>query len=179
MTRKLHACALLAWSVALAGCTTLPQERLPGDLISGRLSVRVEATEGAAGRALSAVFELQGNADQGRLDLATPLGTMLAQVRWLPGSATLATSQDTSPYPDLNALTTHLLGESVPIAALFDWLRGRPWPAAPSTALPDATRAGFSQLDWQVDLTAFGDALVIARRDRPPAVTVRAKVDRL
>lgn len=177
MTRALHG-SLLAWAVALAGCTTLPQERLSGELISGRLTVRVEATDSAAARALSAAFELQGSADQGRLDLSTPLGTMLAQVRWSPGSATLATPQNTSPYPDLDALTTHLLGESVPVAALFDWLRGRPWPAAPSAALPDPARAGFSQLDWHVDLAGFNDALVVARRDRPPAVSVRAKIDR-
>lgn len=170
---------LLALSLALAACSTLrpPEERLPGERISGRLSVRVEGTEGAAARALSAGFELEGSPTTGRLDLATPLGTMLAQVHWAPGNATLVTPQNTSPYADLDALTAHLLGESVPVAALFDWLRGRPWPAAPSAPLPDPP-AGFAQLGWTVDLAAFNEALVIARRDRPPAVTVRAKLDR-
>ncbi len=177
MTRALR-CGLLACAVALSGCTTLPQDRLPGELISGRLSVRVDAADGTAARSLSAAFELQGSADQGRLDLASPLGTMLAQVRWSRGIATLSTPDNTSPYPDLDALTLQLLGESVPVAAWFDWLRGRPWPAAPSAALPDTARLGFSQLDWHVDLAGFNDALVVARRDRPPAVTVRAKIDR-
>lgn len=180
MKRALHATGLVAWAWTLAACTTLqpPEQRLPGELITGRLSVRVEGTDATAPRALSASFELEGRADRGRLDLSTPLGTMLAQVRWSPGGATLATPQNTSPYPDLDALTSQLLGESVPVAALFDWLRGRPWPAAPSTASSDPARAGFTQLDWNVDLASFDDALVIARRERPPAVTVRAKLDR-
>lgn len=178
--RALQSLGLLATALALAACTTLqpPPDRLPGERIAGRLVVRVEATERAAARAFSASFELEGNATTGRLDLATPLGTMLAQVRWMPGGATLATPQQTSPYPDLDALTSHLLGESVPIAALFDWLQGRAWPVAPSAPWPDSAGAGFTQLDWKVDLGDFKNALVIARRERAPSVTVRAKLDR-
>jgi outer membrane lipoprotein LolB len=110
--------------------------------------------------------------------LSTPLGTMLAQVRWAPGSALLTTPQNSTPYADLDALTQQLLGESVPVAALFDWLRGRPWPGAPSSGAPPSAGAGFLQLGWSVDLTSFGEALVVARRERPPIVTVRAKLDR-
>lgn len=179
LTRAWRVWGLIATALGFAACTTLQPraDRLPGDLITGRLSIRVEATQHSAARALSAGFELEGTAQTGRLELATPLGTTLAQVRWSPSGAILATPQATSPYADLDVLTTEWIGESVPVAALFDWLRGRPWPAAPSTPRLDPPGSGFAQLDWNVDLSAFTDALVIARRERAPAVTVRAKLD--
>lgn len=153
-------------------------ERLAGSLIAGRLAVRVEGVDGAAPRALNAGFELEGNPVQGRLNLATPLGTMLAQVRWAPGQARLVTPQDETDFADLDSLTAQLLGESLPVAALFDWLRGRPWPAAASEANPDRAEPGFRQLGWTVNLASFGEALVLARRERAPVVSVRAKLDR-
>jgi outer membrane lipoprotein LolB len=70
-----------------------------------------------------------------------------------------------------------MLGETLPVAAWFDWLAGRPWPAAASMASTTSGAPGFRQLGWQVDLAGFGDGLVVARRDAAPAVTVRAKLD--
>lgn len=171
--------ALLALTAVLSGCASVPTsgERLPGELIAGRLSVRVEATQAAAARVMNAGFELEGDGRLGRLSLATPLGTMLAQIRWSPGSAVLVTPQQTTPYADLDTLTSELMGESVPVAALFDWLRGRPWPGAPTEAAGDASEPGFRQLGWRVSLGSFGEALVVARRERAPTVTVRAKLD--
>ena len=100
---------------------------------------------------------------------------MLAQARWAPGSVVLATPQGEKQFADLDALTREALGESLPVAALFDWLRGRPWPGAASSA---ASGPGFEQLGWVVSLARFDDAWVEARRESPPAVTVRAKLDR-
>jgi hypothetical protein len=37
---------------------------------------------------------------------------------------------------------------------------------------------GFAQLGWVVDLARFDQDWVVATRTRPPAVTVRAKIDR-
>jgi outer membrane lipoprotein LolB len=99
---------------------------------------------------------------------------VIAQARWAPGSAVLATPQGERAFADLDALTREMLGESVPVAALFDWLRGRPWPGAASTA---PTGAGFEQLGWAVDLARFGDGWVVARRERMPTVTVRARLE--
>ena len=134
-----------------------------------RRIVQVMAAYGAA-------FDLQGRPEAGELNLSTPLGTVLGQARWAPGSVVLVTPQGSTAYPDRDALTREVLGESLPVAALFDWLKGRPWPGAPSRAAPAG--GGFSQLGWRVDLAALADATISAVRERPPAVTVRVKLDR-
>ena len=161
----------------VAGCANLAP--LPpagaGDSFSGRMVLRVEADGATPARALSAAFDLRGNARAGALGLSTPLGSMLAQARWQPGEVVLATPQGTRRFDDLDGLTREVLGESVPIEAWFDWLHGRPWSSAPST--PDGT-TGFVQLGWAVDLIRFGDGAVSARRTEPPPfVTVRIQLD--
>ena len=112
----------------------------------------------------------------GRLDLTTPLGNVLAQARWAPGTVVLKTPQGDDRFADLDALTREVLGESLPVAALFDWLRGRPWPGAPSS--PTRRPTGFEQLGWVVDLARFDEGWVAARACTPPVVTVRARLDR-
>ena len=111
------------------------------------------------------------------MSLTSPLGTMVAQADWSPEGARLVTSDGESRFGNLDELTREMLGESLPVAALFDWLRGRPWPGAPSQATTPPTEAGFDQLGWAVRLGRFGDGLVVAQRASPPQVTVRAQVD--
>jgi hypothetical protein len=54
-------------------------------------------------------------------------------------------------------------------------LTGHPWPDAPFTT----TVNGFTQLGWSIDLSRWAEqALVEARRSEPPAVLVRARIDR-
>lgn len=167
-------------ALAMAACASVPQGAAPGpsETLAGRLAVRVEAYEGAAARSENAAFELQGSAQAGQLNLSTPLGSVLAQARWAPGSVVLTTPQGERSFNDLDALTQQVLGESVPVAALFDWLRGRPWPGATSVVSVAPAQPGFAQLGWSVDLARFNTGLVVARRDRAPVVTVRAKLDR-
>jgi len=47
----------------------------------------------------------------------------------------LTTPRETRRFASLDELTREALGESVPIEAWFDWLRGRPWPGAPSAPI--------------------------------------------
>lgn len=179
MTRRARAAALLA-ALVLAACASVqPPGAVPsGDSVSGRLAVKVEASGDTPARSENAAFELQGNAEAGRLNLATPLGSVLAQARWSPGAVSLTTPQGERRFPDLDALTREMLGESVPVAALFDWLRGRPWPGADSRPSSAPDEPGFTQLGWNVGLSRLADGVVVARREAAPAVTVRAKVDR-
>jgi outer membrane lipoprotein LolB len=142
---------------ALAGCASVPRTAAPeGELLSGRLSVRVEADATSAARSLSAAFELRGDPRAGRLDLSTPLGSVLAQARWSPQRVVLATPRGETDFADLDALTREALGESIPVAALFDWLHGRPWPGAPSVS-SGGSRGDFEQLGWSVSLAPESD----------------------
>ena len=125
---------------------------------------------------MSAGFELSGSAPQGQLRLSGPLGTTLALARWAPGQAVLASAGSETRFADLDSLSAAALGEAVPMAALFDWLRGRPWAGAASQARGDGV-PGFEQLGWQIDLARWSDGWVEARRAAPPAVTVRARLD--
>jgi len=163
----------------LSGCATAPTS-LPtgGDSLAGRMTVRVDAAPGSEARNVTATFDLQGSPQQGKLDLSTPLGTVLAQARWAPGKVALVTSQGETKFASLDELTREVLGESLPVAALFDWLRGRPWSGAPSQPTAAPAEPGFRQLGWVVSLARFDEGWIAARRDQAPVVTVRAKLDR-
>jgi outer membrane lipoprotein LolB len=162
--------AVLALAV-LAGCATPPRSTAE---LAGRLAVRVDAHEGAPARSLNTEFELRGDARAGELQLTAPLGTTAAQARWRPGLVELITAQGTRSFADLDALAQDLLGESLPLAALLEWLRGRPWPGAPSVV----HKGGFEQLGWRIDVSRLAEGWVLAGRDRAPAVSVRARLEK-
>lgn len=165
--RRLAAVSLAA--LLASGCAGLSPP-IDGERLTGRLSVRVE---GDAARSFSAAFELLGSAERGRLALSTPLGTRIAEADWAADAVRLRSSDGERLYPDLDSLSVDALGERVPIAALFDWLRGRPWSGAAS----EAAGQGFRQLGWNIDLTRRAEGWVEARRDAPPAVVVRTRLD--
>jgi outer membrane lipoprotein LolB len=170
--------ALAAASVLLSACASLqpqapPLVREDGVQLSGRLSVQVAGRQDGG----SATFELLGSPADGRLELSTPLGSLVARARWQAGEVLLQTPGEQRRFEDLDALSREMLGETVPVAALFDWLRGRPWPQAPSEALP-APAQGFAQLGWSIDLSRHADGLIVATRPAAPAVTLRARLDR-
>jgi outer membrane lipoprotein LolB len=164
--------AIVATGALVAACATPPHE-LPGALISGRLAVQVD---GDPPRGFNGDFELRGDARSGSLRLTGPLGTTAADARWSPTQTWLVTAQSSTTYASLDELTAAAFGEPIPVAPLFDWLRGRPWPGAPAVAIGGST-SGFEQLGWRVDLSRWADGLIEARRDAPPRVTVRARVE--
>jgi outer membrane lipoprotein LolB len=168
--KRALAAALVA--AGLTGCATQPSAPDMA-VISGRLLLQVASQGPQPGRSLGADFELRGDARYGALALSTSLGTTLAQATWRPGGVELVTGDGVYRFDDLTDLTGRMLGEPLPLAALFDWLRARPWPAAPS--LPTAT--GFEQLGWQVDLSRHAEGLVLLHRPQPPAVTLRLRLD--
>ena len=165
-------CAAAALSL-LGGCAGLAPPA-PAPELAGRLAVNVDASSLAPARSFSADFELRGDAERGLLRLTGPLGATLAEVRWQPGVAELSDGQGTRRFDTLDAMAQALFGEPLPLAALLDWLRGRPWAGAPATVRDD----GFEQLGWRVGLARFADGSLQATRDRAPAVTVRARLER-
>ncbi len=171
MTRR--AWPLLAAAALLAACAT-PRPG-PGEApwTSGRLSVRIAADGDRAAQSMSAAFELRGSGDSGELRLNSPLGTRVASARWAPGSAVLANSEGEQHFADLDELSRRALGENLPLAALPDWLAGKPWAGAAHAV----SEAGFDQLGWQVLLSRRAEGWIEARRAAPPAVVVRVKLD--
>lgn len=156
----------------LAGCASLSPPAATD--LAGRLALQIDAAAGQPARSFSAEFDLRGDAQRGQLRLTGPLGGMLADVRWEPGSAELTDAQGARRYTTLDAMTQDLFGEALPLAAVIDWLRGRPWPGAPSRPAGD----GFEQLEWRVGLARFADGVLEARRERVPAVSLRARLER-
>ncbi|MGC4076830.1 MAG: outer membrane lipoprotein LolB [Rubrivivax sp.] len=157
-------------ALALAGCASVPHEA--GSWVSGKLSVEVRPAD-APLRRMASGFELQGDGERGELRLTSPLGSIVATARWAPGEAVLTTSDGSTRYGGLDELSREALGEAMPLAALPDWLAGRPWPGAPS----QPTARGFEQLGWTIDLARRGDGWVEASRAAPPPVMVRVRLE--
>jgi outer membrane lipoprotein LolB len=167
----LFAPAVASVLLLAAGCASVPAAG--GSMLSGRLSLQVAATETAPARGVNAAFDLRGSAEAGELRLSTPLGPQMAAARWSPGEVLLVTSQGEARFPDLAALAREALGEDLPLQALPDWLRGRPWTGAAS--MPQGE--GFTQLGWALDLTRKAEGFIIATRAQAPAVTLRIRLE--
>jgi len=168
--------ALLA-AFTVAGCAT-PQAPVDGSVasVSGRLSIQVDASPGQPANRFTAAFDLTGTAEQGQLQLNSPLGVTLASAQWRSSEALLVTPSGERRFPDLEALSREALGESLPLRALPDWLKGRPWPGAPSQALT-SNSPGFDQLDWRIDLSRYSEGWVSADRRSAPVVALRVRLD--
>lgn len=126
----------------------------------GRLSIQVESTPF---QNLTAVFDLQGNAQSGSLNLASPLGTTMASLQWTSQSARLQANGESRDFPSLDALVRHVTGTDLPVDSLFSWLQGIPAPA----------------LGWQANLHDLGIGRLSAQREAPytPA-TLKIVLDR-
>jgi outer membrane lipoprotein LolB len=169
--------ATVAATLALIGCATPPPA--PGtELLSGRLSLQVEAHLDRPAQSISAAFDLRGGAERGELRLSTALGTTLAAASWEPAEARLVTPQGETRFADLDGLSRAVFGEALPLRALPDWLHGRPWPGAGVPARPMVPGPGFEQLGWSIDLARFDNGQLLAWRSGPPGVRLRAQLDR-
>lgn len=165
--------ASLLLAATLAGCAQLPKAPPAGTAearLGGRISVTVAGDQHNRGTGGAASFELFGGPDAGRLELTSPLGTLVARATWAPGLVALTTPDGERRFDNLDALTREMLGEAVPVAALFDWLQARPWPAAPH----EKTANGFEQLGWRIEPKL---PALVATRLAAPVVTLRAKLD--
>lgn len=158
---------LLALSSAtgLLGACALPARRASGTdeagegYWSGRLALQVESEPP---QSWSAGFELTGRPEAGELRIASPLGQILAQLHWQPGSAVLVRGSDRLQRPSLPALVRELTGTDIPIDGLFAWLRGQA-----------AEVAG-----WEADLSRQPEGRISARRLQPlPATTLRLQFE--
>jgi outer membrane lipoprotein LolB len=162
-----HAAARLWWAAALSavllsGCAVPP--RTPAatgaQAWAGRLALTVE---GQASQSFSASFELTGAPDAGELSLFNPLGATVAVLSWSPGSATLRANGNRREFPSLETLAQEATGAPLPVAALFDWLAGKPTPVS----------------GWQPDVSQVAEGRLRARRtDPPPPADLRVLIER-
>jgi outer membrane lipoprotein LolB len=126
---------------------------------SGRLALQVDDPRA---QSFAAGFELTGDAQSGEMKLTNPLGGTLAVLAWSPGSATLRSGNDTRQFASLDALAAQVTGTPIPVAALFDWLRGI------NTPVPG----------WQADLSQLAQGRLRAQRSDPlPAADLRLAFD--
>lgn len=181
-------------ALALGGCAAVPppppavESPLPRaavatvdlrTVLSGRLNLRVRRPADGATDGGSLLFEFEGNADRGTLLLQTAIGTTIARASWSPEGAEVVTAQGRRTGERLDDVATLLLGQSLPLAALLQWMQAKPWPQAPSRPLDD----GFEQLGWRISLAAWHERVVTARRepaaDRPHEheIIVRVRLD--
>jgi outer membrane lipoprotein LolB len=152
----------LTCALALAGCAVPPRTpAAPGVQVwTGRLALNVD---GQAAQSFSAGFELKGAPEDGELSLFNPLGGTIALLSWTPGTATLRANGSTRQFPSLEALAQEATGAPLPVAALFDWLGGKP------TAISG----------WQADVSQVAEGRLRARRtDPPPPADLRVLFDR-
>jgi outer membrane lipoprotein LolB len=163
---------LLTLPVLLAACASTPPVA-DGPWTSGRLSLRVDALGERPAQSLTANFELAGSGERGQLNLSSPLGNRLASARWSAAGASLITPEGEQRFASLDELARRALGEAVPLAALPDWLAGRPWAAAPH----ELREGGFVQLGWHVQTAQRAAGQIEARRGEPPAVLLRVRLE--
>ena len=144
--------------VLLGACATRgPAAATPDEsLWVGRFSLTVHSEPP---QSWTAGFELSGSASAGELQLSSPLGSQLASVRWSAEGAELQQGERTTRHRSLDSLTAELgEGTALPVAALFDWLRGRQAPVS----------------GWEADLSRQPEGRIVARRLQPlPAAELR------
>jgi outer membrane lipoprotein LolB len=151
---------VLAW---LAGCAQTDRRVSSRDASafwSGRLLLQLQAEPV---QTFTASFELMGSPEAGELHILSPLGQHLARLLWSQEQAQLQRGQEQTSRPTLDALVRELTGTDLPVAALFQWLAGRPDPAA----------------GWQVDLGRHAQGRISAQRLLPaPPALLRIVLDR-
>jgi outer membrane lipoprotein LolB len=149
----------------LAGCASPPPKTVEAVSTetgpwSGRLALQVEDRQS---QSFSANFQLKGDARTGELTLSHPLGGTLAVLAWAPGSATLRSNGAPQEFDSVEALVAQATGSALPVAALFDWLRGTNTPVA----------------GWQADLSQLENGRLRAQRLHPtPLADLRVVLDR-
>jgi outer membrane lipoprotein LolB len=146
--------SLLLCALLLSGCaTTRTPIASTSAYWAGRLSLQVQSEPP---QQWSAGFELQGSPEQGEMLLLSPIGTTLARLSWTPHSAQLEQGGRVTHSDNLSSLSEQLQGKALPIAALFDWLAGRP------AEVPG----------WQADLSGHAQGRLLAQRSLPAPVAV-------
>jgi len=178
--------ALLALATVLLGaCTTVPT-REAERVHQGRFTVTAswpDRTENTGGR-----FSLSIHRDGLTLDLASPFGNTLARIDTDANGAQMTAPAANGEVQRLrgasaDVLAEQVLGWSLPVSGIGDWIIGRPVPARPHRSI--ANDDAIEQDGWTIrvlDRFGAGGAPRRLTFDRAaaansPAVTVRLVLD--
>jgi outer membrane lipoprotein LolB len=124
--------AAAAFATALAGCATAPQA--PGSSVTvapyaqklaldGNLSVNY--VRDGKRESISGKFQWRQDGSRTDVELASPLGQTIATIAVTPEQAVLKEgSNPPRTAPDVDALSTQVLGWPLPVSGLRDWLQG-------------------------------------------------------
>ncbi|TAG35751.1 MAG: outer membrane lipoprotein LolB [Polaromonas sp.] len=154
---------LLVATFLIAGCAHTTSRSNINDaekkLWTGRISLQ---TQSDPPQAFFAGFELNGNPARGELLLTSPIGNVLGLMRWSPDQAVLESGNEVKRFSSVDALLAQTTGAAIPVAALFDWLKGV------NTRLSG----------WSADLSRLALGRIVATRDAPaPPAQLRIVLD--
>ncbi|HBT33162.1 MAG TPA: outer membrane lipoprotein LolB [Pusillimonas sp.] len=177
------------WVVALlavlAACASPPAIQGGGDSDfsrTGRFAVTV-AEPGVAQQAVQGGFAWRDSQQAQQLDLANPMGSVLARVEMRPGQAVLIRSDGSRQVaPDADALLAQVVGTDMPVQGLKLWLQGRVDAAAGQVARNDEGQpVSFVSNGWSVRLSRYDSLgprmLLLERRQAAQQVRVRLVID--
>ena len=162
--RKLLLSSFLFAIIFIAGCASKPVLSTLNDqkigLWTGRISLQLQSEPV---QSFHAGFELKGEPQRGELTLISPLGSILGVLRWSPQEAELDSgNHNPQRFESVEALMAQATGASVPMNALFAWLRG-----------DHANASG-----WTADLSRQSEGRITATRSQPaPKAELRIVLD--
>lgn len=159
--RLRHVWLTLALAGLLAACAT-PQRiggQGPAFERQGRFAVNLQPV-GAAPYAAQGGFSWRDDDRVLRLDLVSPLGSVLARIRVESGLSVLERadgSRESAPTPD--DLLALIWGHSMPVSGLRHWMRGEVAPGLVVNAQRDDQDrlTSLHQDGWDVTLSAYDD----------------------
>ena len=168
-----------AWALAglaavlLAGCATggagrsaassaVPADLAAGDVLElhGRLSVKY--TQNGEPKSMSGNFNWKQSAQRTDVALSTPIGSTIATIAVTPTEAVLTESgKPPRSAPDIDTLSARLLGWSLPVSGLREWMQGYATAADGKrfTASPDNSTLTTSD-GWRVSFVSWQDGAV-------------------
>jgi outer membrane lipoprotein LolB len=140
---------------------------------SGRLSLQIEPEAGSSlqAQSFSGSFELRGDPEIGELDLLTPLGQIVMQLRWQPDIAVILRGNQRQLFANAQDLIQQATGASLSLEQLFSWIQGKE-----AQANSDAKEAARGAA-WQVDLSSHAQGRIIARRSQPTPAVLRIALE--
>jgi len=182
-----------AVALLLVACTSLPPPPSTAERsYAGRFSLavtRVQAGNGEQRSAWSGRFALAVGPQSMTLDLLSPLGATIARFETDEREARLLVPADggmrIARGADAQTLAEQVLGWSLPIEGMADWVEGRPSNGRPFQRLAaDEGAERFEQDGWSVTIERRTDSKAGRRlqmerpaRDGMPSVALRVVLD--